>query len=39
VLTYTPKRRDEDDREKVLIRLTPQALHELYIETKGLSAD
>ena len=23
VLTYTPKRRDEDDREKVLIRLTP----------------
>ena len=39
VLTYTPERRDEDDREKVLVRLTPRALHELYIETKDLSAD
>jgi len=29
VLTYTPERRDENDREKVLIRLTPRALHEL----------
>ncbi|SDG41291.1 hypothetical protein [Halorientalis regularis] len=39
VLTYTPERRDEDDREKVLIRLTPRALQELYIETKDLSPD
>ena len=39
VLTYTPERRDEDDRETVLVRLTPRALHELYIETKGLSPD
>lgn len=39
VLTYTPERRDEDDREKVLVRLTPRALHELYIETKDLSPD
>ena len=36
---YTPEKRDEDDREKVLVRLTPRALHELYIETKGLSND
>jgi len=39
VLTYTPERRDRDDREKVLVRLTPRALHELYIETKNLSPD
>jgi hypothetical protein len=37
VLTYTPERRNEDDREKILVRLTPRALHELYIETKGAS--
>ena len=36
VLTYTPEKRDPDDREKVLVRLTPRALHELYIETKDL---
>jgi len=39
VLTYTPDRDDPDDREKVLVRLTPRALHELYIETKDLSPD
>jgi len=39
VLTYTPEQRDPDDREMVLVRLTPRALHELYIETKGLSPD
>jgi hypothetical protein len=39
VLTYTPERRDPDDREKVLVRLTPESLHELYIETKDLSPD
>lgn len=39
VLTYTPERRNPEDREKVLVRLTPRALHELYIETKDLSVD
>ena len=39
VLTYTPERRDPDDREKVLVRLSPRALHELYVETESLSAD
>lgn len=39
VLTYTPERRDDGDREKVLVRLTPRTLHELYIETKDLSTD
>jgi len=39
VLSYTPERRDEEDREKVFVRLTPRALHELYIETKDLSVD
>lgn len=39
VLTYTPEERNPDDREKVLVRLTPRALHELYVETEGLSND
>ena len=39
VLTFTPERRDETDREKVLVRLTPRALHELYIKIKNLSPD
>lgn len=39
VLTYTPERRNKDDREKVLVRLTPRGLHELYIEPKDLSAE
>jgi len=34
VLTYMPEKRDPEDREKVLVRLTPRALHELYIEEK-----
>ena len=36
VLTYTPEKRDPGDREKVLVRLTPRALHELYIEVKDI---
>lgn len=36
VLTYTPEKRDESDREKILVRLTPRALHELWVEVKGL---
>jgi len=39
VLTYTPERSDQDDRETVLVRLTPRALDELFIETKGLSVE
>ena len=39
VLMYTPEKRDKDDREKVLVRFTPRALHELYIETKDLSVE
>lgn len=39
VLSYTPERRREEDREKVFVRLTPRALQELYIETKDLSQD
>lgn len=38
-MTYTPERRNEEDREKVLVRLTPRSLNELYIETKELSKD
>ena len=39
VLSYTPERENPEDREKVFVRLTPKALHELYIETKDLSND
>ena len=39
VLTFTPERRNEDDREKILVRLTPRALHELWVEVEGLSND
>lgn len=39
VLTFTPEERDEEDREMVLVRLTPRALQELYVETKDLSPD
>jgi len=28
-----------DDHEKIFVRLTPRALHELYIEVKDLSPD
>ncbi|WP_247010816.1 hypothetical protein [Halorientalis litorea] len=39
VLSYTPERRNPEDREKVFVRLTPRALEELYVETKDLSPD
>jgi len=39
VLSFTAAWRTEDDRERVCVRFTPWALHELYIETKDLSAD
>ena len=39
VLTYTPEKRDPNDCEKVLVRLTPRALHELYIEVKDLDVE
>jgi hypothetical protein len=39
MLTYTPEKQGKDDRQKVLVRLTPRALHELYIETKDLSVE
>jgi len=39
VLTYTPEERDPEDREKVLIRLAPRALHELYVEVKDLDVE
>lgn len=39
VLTYMPDRENEEDREMVLVRLTPKALQELYIETKNLSVE
>jgi len=39
VLTYTPERRNKDDREMVLVWLTPRALHELYIKVKYLDIE
>ena len=39
ILTYCPEKRDPDDREKVLVRLTPRSLHELYIEVKDLDVE
>ncbi len=39
VLAYTPDQRDKAHRETVLIRLSPRALPELYVETKDLSPD
>jgi len=39
VLTSPPKKRDPDDREKVLVRLTPRVLHEFYIEMKDLDVE
>jgi len=39
VLTYTLEVRDEQNREKVLVRLSPRALHELYIEVKDLDVE
>lgn len=39
VLSYTPERAADADREMVFVRLTPRALQELYVEVKGLSPD
>jgi len=39
VLTYISEKRDSDDREKVLVRLTPCALHELYIDVMDLDVE
>jgi len=39
VLSFTPEAATPDDRERVCVRLTPWALHELYIESKNLSPD
>jgi len=39
ILTYCPGKRDPDDREKVLVGLTPHSLHELYIEVKDLDIE
>ena len=38
-MTYTLEERDPEDREKVLVRLTSRALHELYIEVKDLDVE
>lgn len=37
ILLFTPEERNEDDREVVFVRLEPQALDELYAQTKNLS--
>ena len=39
ILSFTAEGRTEEDRERVCVRLTPRALHELYIEAKDLSPD
>jgi diadenosine tetraphosphatase ApaH/serine/threonine PP2A family protein phosphatase len=39
VLSYTPVRADDADREPVFLRLSPKSLHELYVETKGLTVE
>jgi len=39
VLSFTAEGETDDDREAVCVRLTPRALHELYIETKDLSVE
>ena len=39
VLSFTAAGETIQDRERVCVRLTPRALHELYIETKDLDAD
>jgi len=39
ILSFTAEGETDDDRERVCVRLTPWALHELYIETKDLSPD
>ena len=39
ILSLSAEGRTEEDRERVCVRLTPRALHELYIETKGLDVE
>lgn len=39
ILSFTAEGRTDGDRERVCVRLTPHALHELYIEAKDLSPD
>ncbi len=39
ILSFTSEGETESDRERVCVRLTPWALHQLYIETKDLSPD
>lgn len=39
ILSLSAEGRTEEDRERVCVRLTPCALHELYIEAKDLSPD
>ena len=39
ILSFSAEGRTEEDRERVCVRLTPRALHELYIEAKHLSPD
>ena len=39
ILSFSAEGATEEDRERVCVRLTPRALHELYIEAKDLSPD
>lgn len=39
ILSFTAAGATADDRERVCVRLTSRALHELYIKAKDLSAD
>jgi len=39
ILSLSAEGRTKEDRERVCVRLTPRALHELYIEAKDLSPD
>lgn len=39
ILSFTGEGETDADRERVCVRLTPRALHELYIESKDLTPD
>jgi len=39
ILSFSAEGRTDEDRERVCVRLTPRALHELYVEAKDLSPD
>lgn len=39
VLSFTAAWRGDAERERVCVRLTPRALHELYVEVKDIGAD